>query len=336
MNRITLLLGAASAFALAVAVACGGSTPEGPPPGMGRLAVELVDAPTQQLKAINVTISQVTAHSAEKGWVEIFNGKLTVDLLKLKEYALPLGFKDLPPGKITQIRLITAAGGTQEVVLPGGEHLALMVPSGLQSGIKIKGPFGIQACNTTTVTLDFDGHKSIWVHPTGQGEEWILRPVIHTRKAGTASTPCQNPGGTGGGSGTGGPGEGSGTGGTGGTGTGGTSGGGVLEGSGGACTSGTGCLSGVCVGGRCSQGGPGVPCRLSTDCVSGVCQADGLCSPGSAGGTGTSCVSNSDCLSNTCAGGVCESGNQGAPCRGQGDCTAGFSCEAGSCQPVVN
>ncbi len=316
---IPLLFGLAC-LALSLALACGGS--EGLiPAGKARLALELVDAPTHNLKQINVTVAKVTAHSVEAGWVTIYQGQQTIDLLKLKEYALQLGFKDLPPGKVTQIRLILDAAATNHVVLPSGQKVPLKVPSGIESGIKIRGPFGLKACNTTTVTLDFDGPKSIWVHPTGQEELWILRPVIHARRVSTNSTSCAPPDGSGGGSGSPtlppeGPG-GVGTGGGSGSGSGGGSGsglpGGILEGAGGACTTGTSCLSGVCNNGVCGQGGPGVPCRNPTDCASGQCQSDGTCGAGAAGGAGSACTVGSQCLSNACVNGFCEAGSQGAP-----------------------
>lgn len=345
MSRLqTFSLGLVAVLSAAVAtgVACG-SASEGPPPGHGRLAIELVDAPTVQVKQINVTIAKVVAHSAEAGWFQVFSGELTIDLLKLKEYALPLGFADLEPGKVTQIRLITSASGTQEVVLPDGEHRPLIVPSGVHTGIKIKGPFSIAACETTTVTLDFDGHKSIWVHATGGREEWILRPVIHAKKVTTASTPCQPPpGGPGGGSGDdgagGGSGSGGGAGGSGGgsgdDGTGGTPP--LLEGAGGTCAVNTDCLSGVCTAGRCEEGGPGLPCRVGIDCASTICRSDGTCAPGTAGGVGSTCAVNANCLSNTCINGACEPGNQGSPCATSADCVTGFSCEGGSCQSPLN
>ncbi len=346
--------------------------------GYGRLSVSLIDAPNPEVKEINVTIGKVTAHSTSAGWVQIFQGSLNVDLLKLKDYAIQLGFADLPAGKVTQIRLYTAEGGVQNVLLASGASVPLKVPSGVQSGIKIKGPFTIDACNTTAVTLDFDGKKSIWVHPNGQGTEWILRPVIHTRKSSASVTACTEPGTPG--TGVDGPGDGKQGGGAGGPGNGhhgggdtldsgmpvdtdggvfveqpGGTGGGtgtVLGGgtavpggstitpalvpTGGTCTSSVACLSNVCGNGVCLSGGPGAPCTVNADCSSASCGGEGICGSGSAGGAGAACSANAGCLSNQCVNNLCESGNQGAPCLSVADCTTGFSCEAGACTPVIN
>jgi hypothetical protein len=342
MRRLTLALFAMTA--LGFTFSCGGEVGEPLRSGQSRLAIELVDAPNTAVKEINVTIARVTAHSAEKGWIDLRkDGKLTVDLLKLKEYALQLGIADLPAGKVTQIRLYLAEGSTQNVVLPNGERIALKVPSGVQSGIKIHGPFGLASCNQTKVTLDFDGHKSIWVHPTGQGDEWVLRPVIHAKRVVTTRVPCvENTGGTPTGSPSGNPTI-DGNLGTPPAGTGTVNPGtadfieGTSPGSAGSiCSGGTACLSGVCASGSCSLSGAGAPCRAAGDCTSGLCGGDGLCGNGTAGGAGTSCAINSGCLSGTCVAGLCEAGTQGNPCAVAGDCSSGFSCELGACNPLIN
>lgn len=319
-------------------------------PGRAGLALELVDAPNRQVKEINVTIKRVTAHSSEAGWVEVFkNGPVTVDLLTLKTRVMDLGFANLPAGKITQIRLYLEENATQNVVLPTGEIEPLKVPSGVQSGIKIKGPFDLGSCNVTTVQLDFDGHKSIWYHPTGNGGDWILRPVIRTKKVGTQSTSCNGPAGGGNGStGTGG-GSGSTTGGGNGT----TTGGGAGGGSGGSleevdlpgqpgqsCISGSDCLSGACQGGTCGLGGQGTPCRVNANCISGICNADGSCAPNSSGTptlpSGSACQRATDCASGVCTLNVCMPGLQGQPCNQTADCDMGFTCMSGACEPELN
>lgn len=351
MVRLSCCIGA-----LALFVACSPSAPQDTrlSPGRAGFALELVDAPNPQVREINVTIARVTAHSTTDGWVEIFNqGPVTVDLLTLKTRVMDLGFRNLPAGKITQIRLYLVEGGTQNVVLPGGEVVPLKVPSGVQSGIKIKGPFELSSCDVTTVTLDFDGHKSIWYHPTGNGGDWILRPVIRTKRVRSASTPCDGPivgsgggnGSTGGGSGSTGGGTGTGTGGGfieigGGNGSGGGSGSGLPLQPGLDCSLNSQCLSGMCAAGVCAFGAQGTPCGIGHDCVSGTCGADGSCtapvSTQPLGPTGTVCTSGSQCVSGVCAGGSCSAGLQGQPCQATGDCDMGFVCAAGACEPEIN
>ncbi len=333
--------------AVALAVACSndlaGNDERGLAPGRSGLALELVDAPTHQAKEINVTIEKVTAHSSTAGWVTVFDqGPVTVDLLTLQTRVMQLGFANLPPGKITQIRLYLTEGGTQNVVLPDDSVAPLKVPSGVQSGIKIHGPFELSACDITTVTLDFDGHKSIWYHPTGNGGEWILRPVIRMKKVQSQSTTCDGTP-TGGGSGSTGGGNGS-TGGGSGGGNESPDAGGLTEVGGGgsapgtACTMGSQCLSGVCSAAMiCSAGAQGTPCNVGSNCASGVCDADGSCTapvtPVPLGGTGAACSTGSQCVSGVCASNVCSPGLQGQPCSATATCDIGFSCVAGVCEP---
>jgi hypothetical protein len=332
---------------------------------------------------IIVTVAKVTAHSSSAGWVTLSTTETTVDILKLADYAAPLGFANLPAGKITQVRLYVKDGGTQYVIRDDGVQVDLKVPSGIESGIKIKGLFDVASCNLTGVPIQWDGHKSIWVHPTGQQDEWILRPVIRLGDITASNVGCTSGSGPNGSPNPGNP-NGNPTGGNppgnlppganpvGGNTPGSMPGGnptgqppvtdptgqptpgapGVTEGpgsgmpttgptsgvlpTGAACTGGSMCLSGVCSGGSCGLGGAGVPCSAATDCRSGTCGADNVCGVGTAVGAGMPCTGNSDCLSNACTAGVCEAGGQGEPCNAATDCAQGFSCSAGSCEPMIN
>jgi hypothetical protein len=314
--------------------------------------------PLGLVKEIIVTIDKTTTHSNTAGWVGLSKTNVKIDLLKLAQFAEPLGLTRLPAGKITQLRLYVKEGGEQYVTLNDGKRVDLKVPSGIQSGIKLKGDFDLVACGVTDLNIKFDGKKSIWVHPTGQGDLWILRPVVRldSMQSKKAECPTDGTGGSGGtdgypdddgaGGGTGGSAGTGGAGGSGGSGgsTGGTGGsGGIIEtpggttpgGAGTACQSNTSCLSGECSGGKCAIGGADAPCNTSTDCASGTCTA-GACAPGNAVGTGGSCSSNLNCLSGSCTMGQCDPGGQGKPCTSTKDCLSGYSCSAGSCQPGIN
>ena len=313
---------------LAALLACnGGRAPDGsatPGPGSttpgaslpaagvaGKLAVSLVDAPSRRVGGITVNLAAVRAHSAESGWLDVahFQPPLSIDLLALLDGAVSLGITSVPQGTITQLRLVLAPEVNH--VLVDGSEVPLEVPSGIESGIKIMGPWPISSCSTTAVTLDFDGQESIWYHPTGHGEEWILRPVIRTRKVEQAPTACEPPPPA--------------------PETGCPDGGCAPGGAESPCFTGGECLSGVCSANRCGQGGPGAPCRTGGDCVAGVCGTEGVCAPGPAGGAGSSCQLATDCLSNACVEGTCQPGLQGSGCVVAGDCATGLSCLAGSC-----
>lgn len=161
------------------AAACGDSGNK-----TGPIEFRMVDAPADEVTEIVVTIDEVKAHVAGSGWTVLSTETRTVDLLKLQggSYAL-LGVSTLPAGRISQMRLHVKEGSSNYVTTPDGAHHPMKTPSGEQSGLKIKVGADFAACEGGQVTIDFDGKKSIFVHPKGggAGDEWILRPVIRLK-----------------------------------------------------------------------------------------------------------------------------------------------------------
>jgi hypothetical protein len=290
-----------------------------PPTGHSQLAIKLVDAPSTEVEEIWVNITRVTAHSPELGWITVSEDPVSVDLLTIQTQPMLLGVANLPPGNITQLRLYVTPKDNYVVV--NGEKLPLKVPSGSQSGIKIKGPWQMNACERTEVTLDFDGKKSLKVHPKGNGQEWILRPVIKVKKSGMdlvgcgeEMPVCTQPS------------------------TCGMEGCGlenacVPKDVGVDCSDNSECLSGVCSE-QCMPGGPGAPCHGTNGCMSGVCLEDGTCSSGDAAHPEAECEADYQCLSNACLGNACQLGAQGAPCLENIDCQSNI-CE-GTCQVAAD
>ena len=160
------------------------------PSGTGTLAIMLTDAPSDSVKSIFVTIDSVTAHSDQAGWVNVFQGPLTVDLLTLQSTSMKLGQVTLPGGTVSQVRFVLTDNGPQYVVLDDGSQAPLKVPSGSESGLKLDGPFTVSACNKHTLVIDFDGKNSIAYHQTGSDLGWILRPVIHVKTEADDVEPC--------------------------------------------------------------------------------------------------------------------------------------------------
>jgi hypothetical protein len=78
----------------------------------------------------------------------------------------------LPAGHYTQIRLIL---GTGSYVVVGGVKHVLIVPSGLETGIKLTHQFTIESGQLYELMLDFDAESSIII--TGNGD-YQLRPTI--------------------------------------------------------------------------------------------------------------------------------------------------------------
>lgn len=163
----------------------------------GAMELRLVDAPNPDVTAVVVTIDKVDAHLTGAGWVTLASQKVTVDLLTLQNGTFAkLGVTALPAGQLTQIRLYTDDAGPNYVITPDGAQHPLDVPSGDESGIKLKLGLDIQPCASGNITIDFDAHKSIWVHPrgAGAGDLWNLRPVI--RLSGISQTgTCSGDGG---------------------------------------------------------------------------------------------------------------------------------------------
>jgi hypothetical protein len=175
--------------------------------GRGLLELRLVDAPATDVTEIVVTITRVEAHVAGGGgWMVLGDKTATIDLLKLQGGTFAqLGVVQMPAGKVTQLRLYVKEDGPNYVTTPDGKQHPLTVPSGTQSGIKLKGQFDWPNCGIGNVTIDFDGKKSIFTHPkgAGAGDEWLLRPVVRLKsisvKEGTcgpapdAGVPNENP-----------------------------------------------------------------------------------------------------------------------------------------------
>jgi len=318
------------AIAASFAVACGAASTNGvpPPPGQGQLAISLVDAPAQASQIV-VNVVKVTAHSTTSGWITVSPSTisaaspLTVDLLTLQAPAAAksLGLVNLPPGTITQVRLYVSQDGNYLVPIGSTAQVPLKIPSGSQSGIKIQGPWTITACSQTALTLDFDGKRSIWSHPADLGNEWILRPVIHTKKADSVAVgcgvacstavPCPEgqlctaDGVCGAGQSPGAP-------------------------VGSSCTVADECLTRTCTAAVCAVGGANAPCLNGDDCFSRTC-VEGSCTPPiAAGPAGSACTAATQCLSNACGlSSTCSPGGQGSNCWTDPDCQEGMSCLAG-------
>jgi hypothetical protein len=182
------------ALGLGAGMACSSSTA----PGM--LEVKLTaptnaaSAPVNSLQGIVVTIDEVTANPEGGGWIQIFAGPLTVDLLQLSTVTRRFGPAQIPSGAVTQIRFVLDPNGPQYVVLPDGSRADLKTPSGDTSGLKLNGPFQVQPCEMHVLVLDFDGPNAIEYHQTGgPSGEWILRPVIQVASQFDQSGFCPPP-----------------------------------------------------------------------------------------------------------------------------------------------
>lgn len=95
-----------------------------------------------------------------------------INLLDLEGSDVLLGSEELEEGFYAEIRLIL--GSDNNVVVDGEEH-SLKVPSGQQSGYKIKLGEPLHSGEIIDLTIEFDAEKSVKM--TGNGQ-YMLKPVL--------------------------------------------------------------------------------------------------------------------------------------------------------------
>ena len=194
--------GGAIALAVAVVVAACSDSTTSPSPetsggpgsggggslGTGTLKIMMQDSPFSDAKAVLVTFSEVSVHKSGGGWETLpFDASATArtcDLKRLEGVTDLLGVGPLEAGHYTQIRLVVASaklyftnpstgpGCAATITAPTGTNADVTVPSGT---LHLNREFDLPADGLVTITLDFDGDKSI--KQTGSGK-YMMQPVI--------------------------------------------------------------------------------------------------------------------------------------------------------------
>ena len=146
-------------------------TPVSPPlVYAGVLEVRVTDAPTHDVSAVNITVSNIEVHktTGETEWLSVIEEDKNFDLLKLRGVEEVLGSKEIETGNYTQIRM-----DVKEVIVTiDGEPQKAKLPSGK---LKLLYSFEVERDKITVLTLDFDADKSVVV--TGAGKV-IFKPVV--------------------------------------------------------------------------------------------------------------------------------------------------------------
>ncbi len=178
-------------LAAACAAGCGSgsaTSPSGDGSGAaGRATIMLQDSPFSDAKSVLVTFSEVSVHLSGGDFVTLpfvsGGSSRTCDLKKLVGAQDVLGTGPLSPGHYTQIRLVVssaviyfdqASTGTPcagTIAAPAGGSAPVDVPSG---DLKLNREFDLTTAQTT-ITLDFDGDRSI--KQTGNGK-YMMNPVV--------------------------------------------------------------------------------------------------------------------------------------------------------------
>ena len=141
--------------------------------GSSTLMVRLTDAPAAY-EEVNIDLERVTVKLANDtaGWVELAAVPGIYNLLGLQNGVDTLiGSLTLPTTTVKEIRLILGSDNTIKV---GGQLYPLTIPSGSESGLKIKINKNLTA-PIETLIIDFDAALS--VHQEGTGI-YKLRPVL--------------------------------------------------------------------------------------------------------------------------------------------------------------
>jgi hypothetical protein len=185
---VALTLAACSDSSTAGPSTSGGPGSGGGSTGFGTLKIMMKDSPFSDAKAVLVTFSEVSVHKSGGGWETLpFDGGFTArtcDLKHLEDVTDLLGVGPLEAGHYTQIRLTVAsavlyfanpavgAPCASTITAPLGSKADVSVPSGT---LHLNREFDLAADAIVTITLDFDGDKSI--KETGGGK-FMMQPVI--------------------------------------------------------------------------------------------------------------------------------------------------------------
>lgn len=137
----------------------------------GNFQIYLKDKPIDNAEEILVTISEISVQKEGEGFITLWSGEKTYDLLKLRDKEEKIIDITLDAGTYTQIRLVVIAG---QIVISGESH-EMKVPS---SEVKIPLVFNIMEDGATEILLDFEAEHSILIVNAGQSEQYILIPVI--------------------------------------------------------------------------------------------------------------------------------------------------------------
>jgi hypothetical protein len=143
--------------------------------GTTTMRVNLTDAPAAY-DSVNVDIEQVRVlfrgQDSSTGWMDLNTNAGIYNLLGLQNGVdTLLAAGTVPVDTLKEIRLVL---GTDNSIVVGGINYPLTIPSGSESGLKIKVNKKLNA-NLDSLLIDFDAALSI--HQTGNGT-YILRPVL--------------------------------------------------------------------------------------------------------------------------------------------------------------
>lgn len=143
--------------------------------GTSNLKVKLTDAPAAY-DQVNVDIREVRVNLRDDstGWTSLNTNAKVYNLLGLQNGVdTLLATGTVQTGTVQEIRLIL---GPDNTIVVGGVSFPLTIPSGSESGLKIKAGKNV-AAGLDSLIVDFDAASSIKLEPGG----YKLRPVLRIK-----------------------------------------------------------------------------------------------------------------------------------------------------------
>ncbi|MGD8749381.1 MAG: DUF4382 domain-containing protein [Balneolaceae bacterium] len=166
-------------------VSCGDANFNGPKTNKAHMNVHLTDAPGNyqevnvDVRGLHIHFTPVssdtaTADTTDGKWMDLPVDPMQINLLDLTNGVdTLLASADLEPGRYNELRMIL---GPDNTVMEDSMMHNLKVPSGQQSGYKIKFNTVLEEGESIDVMIDFDASRS--VHQAGKSGKYILRPVL--------------------------------------------------------------------------------------------------------------------------------------------------------------
>jgi hypothetical protein len=182
----TRVLLAIATSAVLVLSGCGGggdSSGAAVGPAAGTLSIGLTDAPVDSAAkvVIRFTAIEVKREGQEPTTIDIPDRSVDVLALRDGNTTSLLDSHSLAAGRYEWVRLlINVQANAQEgsyVELSDGSQVPLIIPSGLETGLKLVRGFTVAAGGNTSFTIDFDLRSSL-VAPPGRAPNMLLRPTL--------------------------------------------------------------------------------------------------------------------------------------------------------------
>ena len=178
-----LVITAAVAYVAGSGAGGGASSPAAIHTQVGVLKVQLTDAQTPGVQSLVLAVSKVYAMPAGPDFpqkVKAYNRPQSVDVMQYAYKQFTLGNAAVTAGTYAQIRLVLAPNVAGQdpinyLVFANnpGVKVPLTLPRGIESALKIKGPFTVTEGTTNIVPLEVDPTRAV----VTSGNHYALKPT---------------------------------------------------------------------------------------------------------------------------------------------------------------